>query len=245
MAYTCGMSLETPAPSPQDDELYVEAAEVVAERAHNRLERAVIRISGWFGQHRTTRNVVAVTFLVLALTPGFVLFFFPGITDRLAGFGYFSVFVTNLASTATVFIPVPGLTTAAQLLIINEGDRSSVPWLVGVAGGVGMAVGEVTAYYAGLLGSELARGRELPGPKRFHGTIRRVFRAIDWMMDRWGMPTLFVLAAIPNPFFEIAGITAGSVRMPFRRFFVAVLGGKIVRGIMLAYMGQAVPWLLT
>jgi membrane protein YqaA with SNARE-associated domain len=49
-----------------------------------------------------------------------------------------------------------------------------------------------------------------------------------------------VLSAIPNPLFEVAGLTAGSVRMQFRRFIVAVTGGKIVRGMLLAYYGTDV-----
>jgi membrane protein YqaA with SNARE-associated domain len=101
-----------------------------------------------------------------------------------------------------------------------------------------MALGEITAYYGGYLGAEIVRGRELPGPKRFHATIERVLRGISWLMARWGMATLFVLSAIPNPVFEIAGLTAGSVRMPFRRFIVAVTGGKIVRGLLIAYYGE-------
>jgi membrane protein DedA with SNARE-associated domain len=42
--------------------------------------------------------------------------------------------------------------------------------------------------------------------------------------------------------FEIAGITAGSVRMKFRRFFIAVTAGKVVRGILLAYLGTWLPF---
>jgi len=65
-----------------------------------------------------------------------------------------------------------------------------------------------------------------------------VVRWVNWLMDRWGMLTLFALSAIPNPAFEIAGLTAGSVRMSFRRFIVSVTAGKIVRGVLIAYYGQ-------
>jgi membrane protein DedA with SNARE-associated domain len=109
---------------------------------------------------------------------------------------------------------------------------------VGVAGGSGMALGEVTAYYAGFLGAELARGREIGGPSWFRRAADHTVRAVNWLMNRWGMITLFVLAAIPNPLFEVAGITAGTVRMPFKRFFASVTAGKIVRGIILAYLGD-------
>jgi membrane protein DedA with SNARE-associated domain len=231
-----------PANPAQDDQLLGEAAQAVAERSHSRVDRFVLRLSGWFAEHTTARTIIAVALLALAIAPALVLWFFPDIDEDLAGLGYAGVFLTNLVSTATLFIPVPGLTAAGQLLIITEGEDASQTWLVGVAGGLGMAVGEVTAYYAGFLGAELARGRELSGPKRFHPTIERVVRWIDWLMSRWGMATLAVLAAVPNPLFEVAGITAGSVRMPFRRFFVAVTAGKIVRGLLLAYLGHQLPF---
>lgn len=235
------MPPDPPHPREPDDDpdlLLTQAAEAVAERAPTRLDRTVLRTTAWFADHTTIRIIVAATLLIGALLPGAILLFNPDLTDGLEGFGYFGVFITNLASTATFYFPVPGLTAAAQALIATEGANARFPWLVGVAGGLGMALGEVTAYYAGYLGAELVRGRELPGPKRFHSTIERVTRRISWLMDHYGMPTLFVLSAIPNPLFEIAGLTAGSVRMPFRRFFLAVTSGKIVRGILIAYYGD-------
>ena len=146
----------------------------------------------------------------------------------------------NLASTATFFFPVPGLTAAAQALIATEGDSARFPFFVGVFGGLGMALGEITAYYAGMIGAEIMRGRDLPGPERFHRIMQWAIDNIHWLISHWGMMTLFVLSAIPNPFFEVAGLTAGTVRMPFRQFFVAVTAGKIVRGLLLAYFGADV-----
>ena len=223
-----------------DDHLLRAAEEAVAARATTRFDRLFLRFSGWLAEHTVIRIVLAVGLLTLALIPGLILLINPGLTEGLEGFGYASVFLMNLASTATFFFPVPGLTAAAQALIATEGDSARFPWLVGVLGGLGMAVGEVTAYYAGYLGSELARGRELWGPAALKRFLNRVLAGVHWMIDNWGFPTLFVLSAIPNPLFEIAGITAGSLRMPFRQFFVAVTAGKIVRGLLLAYFGQDV-----
>lgn len=224
-------------PDGDPDLLLEQAAEAVTERAHTRFDRFVLRVTAWFGRHTLIRIFVAGGLLLGALLPGAILLFNPDLTEGLEGFGYASVFLMNLASTATFYFPVPGLTAAAQALIATEGADARFPWLVGIAGGLGMALGEVTAYYAGYLGSELVRGRELPGPKRFHATIERVTRRISWLMHNYGMPTLFVLSALPNPFFEIAGLTAGSVRMQFRRFILAVGTGKIVRGMLIAYYG--------
>jgi len=234
------MSQEDPAPPLGDpDLLYESAIERVAARAPTRFDRLVLRATDWFGEHTTVRLFSIATFMSLAVAQAVVLLIFDNeISEKLSGASYFSIFITNLASTATFFIPVPGLTAAAQTLIATQGESSDFPWLIGIAGGAGMAAGEITAYYGGYLGAELVRGRELPGPRAFHGTIERVVRWVNWLMDRWGMLTLFTLSAIPNPAFEIAGLTAGSVRMSFRRFIVSVTAGKMVRGVLIAYYGQ-------
>lgn len=222
----------------RDDHLLLEAAEAVAARVPSRLDRGVLRSTAWLAEHTVIRVVVVGMVLAGALIPGIVLLAVPSITRHAQGFGYVGVFVTNLLSTSTVVIPVPALTTAGQTLIISEGKHSSFPWLVGLLGGTAMGLGEVTLYYAGYLGAELARGRELPGPRWFRRSAQRSAHGINWLMARWGIATLFVLSAVPNPLFEVAGITAGSVRMPFRRFFVPAVGGKIVRGLLLAYIGH-------
>jgi membrane protein DedA with SNARE-associated domain len=238
------MSAQDPAhPLNDPDHIYDTALERAVERAPTRFDRFILRITRWFGEHTIIRLVVVAVLMIGAVVQAVIFFIYDDeIAARLEGASYISIFLTNLASTATFLIPVPGLTAAAQALIIDQGADARFPWLVGVAGGLGMAVGEITAYYAGYLGSEFMRGRDLPGPKRFHGIIQRVVAWIDWLMDRWGMPTLFVLSVIPNPVFEIAGITAGSVHMKFREFFISVTAGKIVRGILLAYLGTWLPF---
>ena len=231
---------QDPARPGNGDHLIEHAGAAAWRRPESSFDRSVLRSSVWIGAHRKTRIAIAAGALLLALVPGAVLLIFPDLTDNLTGFGYASVFLMNLASTATFYFPVPGLTDAAQTLISSEGADSNFPWLVGVFGGAGMAVGEITAYYDGYLGAELMRGRDLPGPRRFHGAMQRAINSVNWLMKRWGMLTLFALSAIPNPLFEVAGLTAGSVRMPFRRFIVSVTAGKIVRGMLLAYYGEDV-----
>lgn len=231
---------QRPRAADDPDGILQTAVEPVAERAHSRFDRIVLRASAWLAEHTVIRVVLAAVLLAGALIPGLIFLIRPDLTEGLEGFGYASVFLMNLASTATFFVPVPGLTAAAQTLIATEGQNARFTWLVGVLGGLGMAVGEITAYYAGYLGAELARGRELRGPAAVKRFIERTVRGVHWLMDRWGMVTLFALSAIPNPLFEVAGLTAGSVRMAFRRFFVAVTAGKIVRGLLLAYLGEDV-----
>jgi membrane protein DedA with SNARE-associated domain len=165
--------------------------------------------------------------------------------ERFATFGYAGVFLANLVSTGTVFIPVPGLTAIGQALIIQQGAILN-PVLVGLLGGTGMALGEITAYIAGTVGSEVVEGQDIKAPKFIRGAVERVIHWIDWLIDNYGFITLVVLSAIPNPAFELAGITAGASRMNFWRFMAAVLIGKNIRGLALAFLGAAganIPYL--
>jgi membrane protein DedA with SNARE-associated domain len=151
--------------------------------------------------------------------------------------GYAGVFLANLASTATLFFPVPGLTAAAQALIASSSSSLSPFWL-GVLGGLGMAVGEVTAYVAGMAAAVIAREEQIKPPGRLQPLIDRVTRGVNWLMAHYGMPTLFTLSVIPNPVFEVAGWTAGATRYSFWKFMGAVTPGKVLRGLLLAYVGE-------
>ena len=151
--------------------------------------------------------------------------------------GYAGVFLANLASTATLFIPVPGLTAAAQALIVSSATSLS-PFWVGVLGGLGMAFGEVTATSRAWRPPIIARRRRSRPPARLQPLIDQITRGVNWLMAHYGMPTLFMLSAVPNPLFEVAGWTAGATRYPFWRFMGSVTPGKITRGLLLAYVGE-------
>jgi len=197
-------------------------------------------LSRWIPKGRKTRIGLGLLVLVAVLGPAVILLILPEWVnldeESLGGLGYVGVFVANLASTVTVFIPVPGLTALGQILILDQGKVHN-PVLVGLAGGSGMALGEITAYVAGMYGGQMAAGHTVPGPRWTRRLVEGAISLIDRLMDRYGMLTLFVLSAIPNPVFEIAGLTAGAVRMHFGRFMGAVFVGKVFRGIILAFLG--------
>lgn len=194
---------------------------------------------------RSTRGRVTMAAIICAvvLAPSLALLYVSLSAGRDAteawfgDLGYAGIFLANLASTATLFIPVPGLTAAAQALIVSSGNSLSPLW-VGIAGGLGMALGEVTAYVAGMAAAFIAQEEEIRPPRRLQPIIDRVIRGVDWLMAHYGMPTLFILSAIPNPLFEVAGWTAGATRYSFWRFMGSVTPGKCLRGVLLAYVGE-------
>lgn len=140
--------------------------------------------------------------------------------------GLLALFLINVLSSATLILPLPGL--ALTPLAATAAD----PLLVGLIAGTGQTVGELTGYLAGYSGRE-ALGRDA-----------RTQRMTTWMR-RWGATTLFLLALIPNPFFDVAGIVAGATRMPLRLYLLAAGSGKILKNIALAYgVTLGLGWLL-
>jgi uncharacterized membrane protein YdjX (TVP38/TMEM64 family) len=123
-------------------------------------------------------------------------------------------------STATLILPAPGLALTA--VAGAAGD----PILVGIVAGLGQAVGELTGYAAGRSGRSL-----LPD------TAARA-RLEDWLRRRATL-VIFVLALVPNPVFDLAGIAAGAVGIPVLRYLVAAAGGKVLKNIIVAFGASA------
>ena len=109
---------------------------------------------------------------------------------QLGDFGYLGVFLTTLLSSATIIIPSPTLAAA------YIGGRFLFPPLVGLIAGVGATLGEMSGYMAGYGSSALA------SRSRYYEPVRR-------FVARYGLLAIFVLALIPNPLFDMAGIAAG------------------------------------
>lgn len=140
--------------------------------------------------------------------------------------GLLALFFLSLLSNATLILPVPGIALTA--LAATAGN----PLLVGVVAGLGQALGETTGYLAGYSGQELV------------DRTPRYAQMAGWMR-RYGALTIFVLALVPNPLFDIAGIVAGALRMPFLIYLAAAAAGKILKNVALAYAAAfGINWLL-
>ena len=136
--------------------------------------------------------------------------------------GYLGVYLLTLACSATLFLPVP----AWGAVTIAGGFLN--PFLLGLAAGAGAATGEFTGYVAGRTGSMMLGHHDHPWFGRIHRLI-----------DGHGFLALFLLSAIPNPLFDVAGIIAGSQRFSPVRYWRAVALGKSLVYTLLALGGQA------
>jgi membrane protein YqaA with SNARE-associated domain len=139
--------------------------------------------------------------------------------EKLKGYGYLGAFLIGFLANATIILPAPSMAfTAALGGVLN-------PFLVGIAAGTGEALGEITGYLAGLSGNAVIEHRD------FYESVHRY-------MDRYGAWVFFVLAAIPNPFFDIVGIAAGMVRFPVIVFLLSVWAGKTLKAVFVAGAGR-------
>ena len=181
-------------------------------------------LSGWWRAYRS--RILALVFS-LGITAAILLN-----ADRLkdlAHFGYLGVFLIAVLGNATVILPVPSMAvTFAAGGVLN-------PWIVGLVAGLGEPLGELTGYLAGYGGSAVIEDRAR-------------FEQLKGWMRRRGFLTLLVLSAIPNPLFDLAGITAGALRYPVGKFLLACWLGKTAKAIAVAFLGLlsagvVAPWL--
>lgn len=135
-------------------------------------------------------------------------------------YGYLGVFLLTLLSDATVIVPFPGLAG----IFVTGGFLN--PILVGIVGGIGSALGELTGYLAGYGGRAVIEDRAL-------------YTKLEKWMQRNGTLTIFVLSVIPNPVFDVAGIAAGILKFSLWRFLIACALGKAIKFIAIAFAGAA------
>ena len=154
--------------------------------------------------------------LLVAIVITIGVFLLRYLIKPFADYGYPGVFLFSLLGNATVFIPAPGYAIViAAAVILN-------PLLVGIVAGLGAALGELTGYLAGTTGRAAVINRD-------------AFRRFEPLIQRYDVFAIALLAAIPNPLFDIAGVLSGMLRIPAWQFVLAAWVGKSIRFTLLAY----------
>jgi uncharacterized membrane protein YdjX (TVP38/TMEM64 family) len=138
--------------------------------------------------------------------------------SRLGGYSYLGAFLIPLLCCATIIVPVPGL-----IIIFTLGAVLN-PLFVGIISGVGGTLGETTGYLLGYGGRSTIENFGL-------------YHRLEQWMKRWAPITLFVLALIPNPIFDVAGAVAGALKVPYWKFLIYIGAGMIIKYIAFASAG--------
>lgn len=148
--------------------------------------------------------------------------------STLTGLGYPGITILMFISSGSIVLPAPGFAAvlaASPTLSLN-------PIFVGLFAGLGAATGELTGYLVGTGGGKVLS----------LGEISRWRRAQEWLQHH-GFFAVLALASIPNPFFDLIGVAAGSLAYPVQRFWVACLLGNSMKYVAMAFVGEtAMTW---
>ena len=171
----------------------------------------------------TVARILAIL-VVIALT--IYIYSIRDKAEELAVYGYPGIFLLSFLTNATVLLPAPGIAVVFAMGAIFN------PFYIALAAGAGGALGELSGYLAGFSGQAVIERTNIY--ERFHGWI-----------EKNGFPAVLILAAIPNPFFDAAGIAAGILKMPLLRFLLAVWIGVTIKMFLFAWIGStSLSWLL-
>ena len=86
----------------------------------------------------------------------------------------------------------------------------------------GEALGELVGYTAGYSGGFFLRDR-------------KPFRLAQRWMQRWGGIALFLFTLVPNPVFDVLGVTAGGLRYSLVRFLAIIWVGALLKMLAVSY----------
>lgn len=163
------------------------------------------------------RLIKYIGLILILLLSGLILKYADQLR-QLQNYGYFGIFLINLLGSTTIIFPIPALVTAFI------GGAVFNPLMVGIAGGVGAAIGESTGFYVGHTGKAVVENK-------------KKYERVEKWMKKYGPITIFFLALVPNPLFDIAGIASGITGVPYYQFLTFTILGKTLRYILIAYAG--------
>ncbi|HET7143185.1 MAG TPA: VTT domain-containing protein [Anaerolineales bacterium] len=176
---------------------------------------------------KTGVGVVILRILAIVAVIGITVYIY-GIRDRVedfAAYGYPGIFIIAMLANATVFLPAPGVAVVFAMGSIFN------PIGVALAAGTGGAIGELSGYLAGFSGQAVVENT-------------KIYDRVSPWVQKYGVWAILVLAAIPNPFFDLAGIAAGIAKIPVWKFLLFCWIGQLSKMAMFAFAGAySIDWL--
>jgi membrane protein YqaA with SNARE-associated domain len=139
----------------------------------------------------------------------------------LRNYTYLGVFLVTLLANATTIVPTPYIPIVACI----AAQTDNLPLVVAL-GALGSALGESVAFFVG------RSGRGVVEDTRLYRWVHRQ------MSHPWrAFAVLFLFGAPPNPAFDVAGLAAGALGLPYWFFFSTVFLARIIRIWLIALGG--------
>lgn len=169
---------------------------------------------------KTRTTIFRILAVIAVIGISVYIFSIRARVDGFAAYGYPGIFLVALLSNATVLLPAPGIAIVFAMGSVFH------PLGVALAAGAGGAFGELSGYLAGFGGQAVVEDTA-------------AYARVQPKVQKWGGWAVLVLAAIPNPFFDLAGVAAGASKMPVWKFLLFCWIGQIIKMAMFAYAGAA------
>jgi membrane protein YqaA with SNARE-associated domain len=173
------------------------------------------------------KRLIPLLTLLLVIAITVVIFLVYGIhperLDELKNYAYWGAFLISLIGNSAVILAAPVLPILSAIGVVLYPNTGPIgPIIVGLAGGIAAAIGEMTGYVLGYGGRGIVE------------KVKLYNRLVEWLR-RWGSLAIFILSIVPF-FFDLVGIAAGVLRFPLWKFFVFCWLGRTILyvGIVLA-----------
>jgi len=134
-------------------------------------------------------------------------------------YGYLGVFIVCIIGNVSIILPVP------FALVVYAFGSTLNPLLLGIVAGIGSTIGEMSAYIVG-------RGGRRVIESRYGGRLDTVKK----LVEKHGMLVIFLVALLPIPD-DLLLIPLGMMKYPVKKLLFAMLLGKTVMCLFLAYAG--------
>lgn len=156
------------------------------------------------------RNIVELLLFVLIIGLSILIFINKDKLQNVSSTGYLGLIGLCFLANSTVLLPAPSLMIAASCALILN------PWLVAVFAALGSSLGEFVGYAFGKISKDISPKLQV---------------LLDKFLSKIKNQNLFVfiLALLPLPLFDVAGIYSGGTKMNPIKFFVACYMGKFIK----------------
>ena len=172
-------------------------------------------------RRRAIARAIGVGLFAIVLNVAAYFLLPPDLAERLGAFRYLGVFLITLLANATTIVPTPYIPIVACIAAQSD----NLPLLI-VAGALGSALGESVAFFVGRSGRGIIQETRLY--LWVHRQLQHPWRAFA---------VLFLFSAPPNPSFDVAGLAAGALDVPYWLFFSAVFLSRMIRIGIIALAG--------
>jgi membrane protein YqaA with SNARE-associated domain len=163
-------------------------------------------------------KIIRITTFISVVIVSILIFSIRNQAEKYAVFGYPGIFFLSFLAYATVLLPAPGIA-----IVFTMGGIFH-PLGVALCAGAGAALGETLGYIAGFSTQGIIENT----------SVYDFF--LTWMRKN-GPVTILLISAIPNPFFDIAGMVAGALKFSIVKFIVLCWIGETLKMCFIAYTG--------